>query len=51
MAGSKRAAEALVLQVTNYLAGGCVSNAFIVKDGVLVTPIARGEEEEVLGEH
>jgi branched-chain amino acid aminotransferase len=51
VAGSKRAAEALVLQVTNYLAGGCVSNAFIVKDGVLVTPIARGEEEEVLGEH
>jgi branched-chain amino acid aminotransferase len=46
-AAAKRAGEALVFQVTNYLAGGCVSNAFIVKDGVLMTPIARGEETEV----
>ncbi|MFZ4430997.1 MAG: aminotransferase class IV [Phycisphaerales bacterium] len=50
IAAGKRAAEALVMQVTNYLAGGCVSNAFIVADGELVTPIARGEEEDVLGE-
>lgn len=41
------AAEALVLQVTNHLAGGCVSNALVVKDGTLTTPIARGEEEQV----
>jgi branched-chain amino acid aminotransferase len=46
-AAAARAGEALVLQVTNYLAGGCVSNAILVKDGVLITPIARGEEASV----
>ena len=44
-AGAKGAAEAIVLQVTNHLAGGCVSNAILVQDGRLVTPVARGEEE------
>lgn len=48
-AGRKGAAEAVVLSVTNHLAGGCVSNLFLVKDGVLLTPIARGEEEDVAG--
>ncbi|MEL6499442.1 MAG: aminotransferase class IV [Planctomycetota bacterium] len=43
-ASVKGAAEALVFQVTNHLCGGCVSNAFVVKDGALFTPIARGEE-------
>ncbi len=38
------ASEAIVLQVSNHVAGGCVSNVFCVKDGVLYTPIARGEE-------
>lgn len=38
-------AEALVLQVTNHVAGGAVSNVFLVQDGKLRTPIARGEEE------
>lgn len=46
-AAGKRAGEALVFQVTNHLAGGCVSNAMLVKAGTLVTPIARGEEDEV----
>jgi branched-chain amino acid aminotransferase len=41
------AGEALVFQITNHLAGGCVSNAFLVKSGELITPIARGEETEV----
>lgn len=45
-AGAKRAGEALVFSITNHLAGGCVSNAMIVKDGVIHTPIARGEEEQ-----
>lgn len=45
-ASAKGAAEALVFQVTNHLCGGCVSNAFVVKDGALLTPIARGEEAE-----
>jgi branched-subunit amino acid aminotransferase/4-amino-4-deoxychorismate lyase len=49
VAAGKRAGEALVFQVTNHLAGGCVSNAFVVKDGVVYTPIARGEETEVAG--
>lgn len=46
-AAARQAGEALVLQVTNHLAGGCVSNAFLVKNGSLVTPIARGEETGV----
>jgi branched-subunit amino acid aminotransferase/4-amino-4-deoxychorismate lyase len=47
LAAGKRAAEALVFQVTNHLAGGCVSNAFVVRGGAVYTPIARGEEREV----
>ena len=38
------AGEALWLSVTNHLAGGAVSNVFLVKDEQLLTPIARGEE-------
>lgn len=49
VAASKRAGEALVFQISNHLAGGCVSNAFIVKDAKLITPIARAEEKEVAG--
>lgn len=44
-AGAKGAAEALVMQVTNHLASGCVSNCLLVKDGAFITPLARGEEE------
>lgn len=44
IAAGRRAAEALIFQVTNHLAGGCVSNAILVKDDRLLTPIARGEE-------
>ena len=32
--------------VSNHLAGGCVSNVLLVKDGEFITPIARGEEPE-----
>ncbi len=45
-AGARGAAEALVFQVSNYLCGGCVSNAMVVKGGRIVTPIVRGEEIE-----
>lgn len=45
----KRAAEALVFSVTNHLAGGCVSNVLLIKDGNVLTPIARGEEQLVAG--
>jgi branched-subunit amino acid aminotransferase/4-amino-4-deoxychorismate lyase len=44
IAATRGAAEALVFQVSNHLAGGCVSNAFLVKKGVLITPVAKGEE-------
>lgn len=37
--------ETLWLNVTNHLASGAVSNVFLVKDGTLLTPIARGEEK------
>lgn len=43
-ASSGGGGEALWFTVTNHLCGGAVSNAFIVKDGRLLTPIARGEE-------
>jgi branched-chain amino acid aminotransferase len=46
VAAAKGAGEAIVLQVSNHVAGGCVSNLFIVKDGELVTPIARSEEAQ-----
>lgn len=38
------AGEALMLQISNHLAGGAVSNVFLVRDGRLFTPIAQGEE-------
>jgi branched-chain amino acid aminotransferase len=44
-AAAQHAAEALVLQVTNHICGGTVSNLFAVRDGALITPIARGEED------
>ncbi|MCB9838513.1 MAG: aminotransferase class IV [Phycisphaeraceae bacterium] len=47
VAAGKQAAEAITLQVSNHVAGGCVSNVFLVRGGSLVTPIARGEEESV----
>ncbi|HRQ72695.1 MAG TPA: aminotransferase class IV [Phycisphaerales bacterium] len=47
-ASAKGAAESLVFQITNHLAGGCVSNAFVVKDGMLLTPFARGDEGATL---
>jgi branched-subunit amino acid aminotransferase/4-amino-4-deoxychorismate lyase len=38
------AAEAIWFDVSNRVACGCTSNVFLVKDGALRTPIARGEE-------
>ena len=43
-AASKKAGEAIWFTVSNHVASGSVSNVFIVKDGELHTPIARGEE-------
>ncbi|MHC4265073.1 MAG: aminotransferase class IV [Planctomycetota bacterium] len=38
LAHQKRAAEALWFTETNYLAEGCISNIFLVKDSTLFTP-------------
>jgi len=43
-AAGKGAGESIVLQVSNHLCGGCVSNLFVVSEGKLITPIAQGEE-------
>ena len=43
-AGAAKAGESLWFTVTNHLAGGSVSNVFVVMDGVLATPCARGEQ-------
>lgn len=45
-AGTRGASESLWFSVTNHLACGSVSNIFLVRDGVLLTPLARGEEPE-----
>jgi len=45
-AAGRGAGEALWFTVSNHLAGGSVSNIILVKDGQLLTPIARGEEVE-----
>lgn len=46
LAAARGAGEALWFSVTNHLASGSVSNIFLVKDDVLLTPIAHGEESE-----
>jgi len=44
-AAGKGAGEAVVFTVDHGVCGGCVSNIFALVEGVLVTPIARGEEQ------
>jgi branched-chain amino acid aminotransferase len=46
VAAAKGAGEAIVLQVSNHVAGGCVSNLMAVHGEMLLTPIARGEETQ-----
>ena len=48
-AAAKGASEALILQVSNHLCGGCVSNIFMIQGDTLLTPIARGEESDIGG--
>jgi branched-subunit amino acid aminotransferase/4-amino-4-deoxychorismate lyase len=45
MAAMQQCGESLWLTHSATVAGGSVSNIFIVQDGELYTPIARGEEE------
>ncbi|MCP3902699.1 MAG: hypothetical protein GY715_03605 [Planctomycetes bacterium] len=42
-AAARQAAEAVWLTIAAEVAGGCVSNLFMVRDGALHTPPARGE--------
>ena len=46
LAAMQQCGEALWLTPTANIAGGCVSNVFLVKNGTLFTPMARGEEDE-----
>lgn len=43
-AGAHGAAESLWFTVSNHLASGSTSNVLLIKDGVLVSPFAQGEE-------
>lgn len=45
-AAARGAGEAMWFTVSNHLAGGSVSNVFLLKDDTLFTPLARGEEEQ-----
>lgn len=42
-AAQSECSEALWLSTRGQLVGGCTSNLFLVRDGVLVTPLARGD--------
>jgi len=44
-AAQRGASEGLVFTVTGHLAGACVANVLLVKDGRLLTPSARGEDD------
>ncbi len=44
-AARQGAGETIWFTVSNHLAGGSVSNVFVVKDGAMLTPIARGEDD------
>ena len=44
-ANTRGGSEAIWLTALGHLAGGSVSNVFVIKDGVLRTPLARGETE------
>ncbi|MDP7004642.1 MAG: aminotransferase class IV [Phycisphaerales bacterium] len=46
LSAMQQCGEALWLTPSAHVAGGSVSNIFVVKDGSLLTPIARGEEDE-----
>jgi len=45
-AATAGAGEAIWMTAANHIAGGAISNIFLVKDGTLLTPFARGEESE-----
>jgi len=46
LAAMQHCGESLLLTPSALVAGGCVSNIFVVNGGTLFTPVARGEEGE-----
>ena len=46
LAAMQQCGESLLLTPSAFVAGGCVSNIFIVNGDTLFTPVARGEENE-----
>ncbi|MBC8203213.1 MAG: aminotransferase class IV family protein [Planctomycetes bacterium] len=44
LSAAQKCGEALWLTPSAHVVGGCVSNVFIIRNGRLVTPYARGEE-------
>lgn len=46
LAAGRGAGESLMLQVSNHVSGGCVSNLVAIHGDRALTPIARGEEAE-----
>lgn len=48
-AGLAGASESLCFSTANRLAGGCVSNVFLARQGTLLTPPCRGEETDDAG--
>jgi branched-subunit amino acid aminotransferase/4-amino-4-deoxychorismate lyase len=51
LAAASGAGESLCFTTTNVLVGGCVSNVFLVRDDLLLTPLCRGEEPPAQGDH
>jgi branched-subunit amino acid aminotransferase/4-amino-4-deoxychorismate lyase len=45
LAAMQQCGESLLLTQSALVAGGCVSNLFVVNGGTLFTPVARGEED------
>lgn len=46
LAAMQQSGESLLLTPSALVAGGCVSNIFVVNGGTLFTPVARGEEDQ-----
>ncbi len=45
-AAAAGASEAIILNISNHIASGCISNIFVVKNEILFTPFAHGHEVE-----
>jgi len=50
-AAASGAGESICFSTGNLMAGGCVSNVFLLREGILLTPWCRGEEPPPMGDH